>query len=85
VCDSLHGEGSGGRSVPFHGTEHLVGARGQILLIISNGVLLSPVASTVGANGCIPYSGNFEPVVRLWRVLFYEPRNGRASPTTSPL
>ncbi|KAL9372495.1 hypothetical protein Peur_034739 [Populus x canadensis] len=55
-------EGSSGISVPFHGNEHLVGARGQILLIISDGVLLSPVASTVGANGYIPHSEGICPL-----------------------
>jgi len=63
----------------------LFGACGQILLVTTTGVFLSLVASATGVNGCIPYSGNSEPILRLWRELLSEPASGRASPTASPL
>ena len=63
----------------------LFGACGQILLVTTAGVFLCIVASAANANGCIPCSGNSEPVLRIWRDLLSKPESGRASPTVSPL
>ena len=63
----------------------LFGACGQILLVTTAGVFLSLIALAANANGCIPCSGNSEPVLRLWRELLSKPESGRASLTASPL